>query len=156
MPASAKVAALRKTVHAACRELGYDAEMRRDVQLEVTGKASMKDFGVADFEAMKKALKARGWKPSDGRGKGGAQRRWRSTSPRADIRYIHVLWRLLAEAGVYQPCVAMLNAFINNTRFAAKWGHAQRDVDMLPAEMAQDVIEALKDIAARNGVEIAR
>lgn len=156
MPRAPDTAALRRQLFAGYRDLGYDEEMRRDVQFEVTGKRSLTEFGVADFQAMKRALKARGWKPSGGRGRNGAKRRWRSQSPRADIRYIHVLWRLLAEAGVFAPGAAALNGFLNGTKFAAKWGHGTRDIDMIPPEMAQDVIEALKTIAARHGVRIEK
>ncbi|MEM7270153.1 MAG: phage protein GemA/Gp16 family protein [Pseudomonadota bacterium] len=146
--------ALQRQIHGACRQLGYDAEMRRDVQIEATGKASMKDFKIADYDAMKRALKARGWKPG-GHAKS-TKPRWRKEAKRADQRFIYVLWRLLADAGVVAPGAAALRGFISSNNFADKWGEAATAVEMLSVERAYDVIEALKALCHRHGVEIAR
>lgn len=149
------LASAKRSIHAACRDLGIDAETRHDLQLRITGKTSTRDMTAGDVRKMQAELRRQGWSPArKKRGAGGG--RWRTKSPRADIRKIHVLWRLLAEAGVYQPGARALNAFINSTKFAAKYGHAERDVDMLPEDFAQDVIEALKVICRRNGVKVSR
>ncbi len=143
---------LKREIHGACRQLGLDSDTRHALQLQATGKASMTEMGRADLLKLKDALKAKGYTPRPRAEK--HAKNWRTKSPRPEIRKIHVLWRLLADAGVQQRGARALNAFINSTKFAAKWGHNPRDVDMLPGEMAMDVIEALKVICRRNGISV--
>ena len=40
---------LMRACHAACRAVGLDEEARRDMQMAVTGKTSMRDMGAADL-----------------------------------------------------------------------------------------------------------
>lgn len=140
---------LQKLIHVGCRELGIDAETRRDLQLVATGKASMSDMTEAELQKVVEALKARGFHPE--RSGGFA----RPVSPRADIRFIHVLWRQLALAGALKVTGRKgLNAFIR-ARFEKKWGAVPLDVDALrdPAQI-NDVTRALKDWCARVGVKL--
>lgn len=51
-------AARIKAVHAACRALGLDAEARHDLQLTLTGKASLADMSFAEVTAVLDHLKA--------------------------------------------------------------------------------------------------
>jgi phage gp16-like protein len=143
---------LQKLVHVGCRELGLDADMRRDLQLLVTGKASMADMNDGDLNKVVDALKKRGFDPAKGKG-----RKLRAPAARPDVRYCHVLWRLLAEAGVVTSSGPKgLNAFIR-TRFAAHWGATPIDIDRM-ADTAQiaDVTEALKAMCRRAGVKTTR
>ena len=142
------VRSLQKLIHAACRQLGLDADARRDLQLRVTGKASMREMAEADLRAVAKELKGQGFDP--------AARR-RKAAPRSDLRFIHVIWRLLGEAGALnRPGRAGLNAFIR-ARFTDKWGSVPIDVDALrDAGQINDVIRALKDWCERAGVELDR
>ncbi len=143
--------ALQKLVHVGCRELGIDAETRRDLQLVVTGKASMREMGEADLEKLVEALKARGFAPSGDPANG---KRGRPAARRGDVRYAHVLWRLLAEKGAVKVAGRRgLNAFVR-ARFEAHWGHVPIDIDaMSDWERIKDVIDALKAMCRRAGID---
>lgn len=139
---------LQKLVHVACRELGLDGEARRDLQLAVTGKASMLDMTEADLTRLMDRLKADGFKVSP---------KPRSTKPaasRADLRLIHVLWSKLGQKGVLdRPDRAGLNAFIR-ARFEATWVSVPADVDMLRDHKQIDaVVQSLKDWGRRAGID---
>ena len=140
-------AALIRKVHIGCRQLGLDTETRHDLQRQVTGKDSLSAMTEAELKQVLKALENRGFKPTaKGRHK---------PAPRADLRYCHKLWSLLAEAGaVNVPGRAGLNAFVR-ARFGKKWGSVPADIDML-VEWGQiaDVVDALKAMCARTGVEL--
>lgn len=140
--------ALQQTVHVACRELGLDGEARRDLQLAVTGKASMTDMDDADLEKLLARLKADGFTVRGGR---------KPQAPRQDLKFVHVLWWLLAEAGaVERPGRAGLNAFVQ-VRFGAAWGAVPADIDMIRDHKQIDaVIEALKAMCRRAGITIQR
>ncbi|QYK42844.1 MAG: regulatory protein GemA [Paracoccaceae bacterium] len=141
--------ALKTLIHVAARDLCLDAETRRDLQLTVTGKASLTDMTEADLEAVVEALKKRGFKPS-----GGARAR-RAAAPRGDLRLAHVLWGKLSKAGaVATPGAKGLNAFVR-VRFGAAWGAEPIDVDSLrDARKIATLIEALKAMCARAGIEV--
>ena len=49
-----------KLIHVACRDLGLDEDTRRDLQLVVTGKDSLKAMSEPELEAVVAALKAKG------------------------------------------------------------------------------------------------
>lgn len=129
--------ALQKTIHVACRALGLNAEQRRELQLVVTGKASMRDMDEGDLQRVLDRLKVDGFKIK-GSGK-------RKAAPRADLRLVHVLWRKLGEAGALKrPDRDGLNAFVR-TRFGDVWGAVPADIDMLQdAEKIDAVVQALK------------
>ena len=138
---------LRKVIHAGCRELGIDQDTRRDLQLVACNKESMSDMDEADLGKVVEALKARGFKPTQG-GK-------RPSAKRADVRFCHVMWRLLHEAGQAKVGGAKgLNAFIR-ARFEKTWGHVPIDIDAMTDWRAiNDVVQALKDWCFRAGVEL--
>lgn len=149
---------LKRMIHVGCKQLGLDDDTRRDLQLVATGKASMADMSEADLRRMIKALKQRGFKPygnayftsrHDGKKKG------RPAAPRADLRFVHVLWKLLGDAGALKrPGRDGLNAFIRS-RFEGKWQSVPIDVDALrDAGQINDVTRALKDMCLRNGIKV--
>lgn len=140
---------LQKLIFAGCRALGLDAETRHDLQLAATGKASLSDMSVAEQRKVLDALKAKGFRV-DTKGK-------RPQAGRADVRYLHVLWRLLAEAGaVDKPGPVGLNLFVRR-RFERAWGAVPLDVDTLTdAKQINDVTRALRDMCRRAGVEVDR
>lgn len=142
--------ALQKLVHVGCRELGLDGEVRRDLQLVVTGKASMLDMDEADLNKLVAALKERGFKPYAGK-----SRAKRPAAKRGDVRFAHVLWGKLHKAGaVNQGGAKGLNAFIRS-RFEKSWGAAVFDVDtMQDARQIATLIEALKGMCARAGIDL--
>jgi phage gp16-like protein len=140
--------ALQKMVHVGCRELGIDGETRRDLQLLVTGKASMLDMTEADLSKLVTALKEKGFKPHAGKA-----RAQRPAAKRADTRFAHVLWGKLHKAGAVDLGGAKgLNAFIR-ARFEKSWGAAIFDIDaMQDHRQIATVIEALKGMCARAGI----
>jgi phage gp16-like protein len=145
------MSALLKTIHVACRQLGLDAETRRDLQLVATGKASLKDMTASEQQLVLDALKAKGFQPnSAGTGKKG----WRNPASRRDVRMCHVLWGKLVRAGAVQlPGATGLNAFIR-ARFEAAWGAVPIDIDsMRDWKQIAAVIEALKAMCRRSGIE---
>lgn len=140
------MAALARTIHVACKQLGIDNDTRHDLQLRVTGKASLTDMTPAEQQAVLKELEARGWKKTSGK---------RPAAKRGDTRFAHVLWGKLHVAGVVdRPGAAGLNAFVR-ARFESAWGASVMDVDQMrdPAQIAS-VIEALKAMCRRAGVAI--
>lgn len=144
--------ALQKQIHMACRELGFDAEARHDIQLAACGKASMRDMSVTDLQLVVGHLKGQGWK---GGSQGGDKRRKFKAAPRADLRLVHVLWRKLGVAGVLrEPGRAGLNTFIRS-RFEGTWKSVPIDVDTLRDHtQISQLINALKDWCAREGVDL--
>ena len=147
--------ALQKLIHAGCRELGLDTDTRRELQLVATGRASMADMTEADLRKLLDALKARGFK-ADFKGASTGRKRY-APAPREDLRYVHVLWRLLTEAGeIKRPGRAGLNAFIR-ARFEAGWGSVPIDIDtMTDAAQINAVVRALKDMCRRANVSYER
>lgn len=151
------VLTLKRMIHVGCKELGLDDETRRGLQLIATGKASMAEMNEAELQQVVAALKKRGFKPygntyytgRKSRGKGYAP------APRADLRFVHVLWKLLGEAGALKrPGRDGLNAFIRS-RFEGKWQSVPIDIDALrDAGQINDVTRALKDMCKRAGVVV--
>ncbi len=142
--------ALIKTIHVGCRQLGLDNDTRRDLQLNVVGKASLADMTPAEQQQVLDALKARGFKP----GFKGASKGRRAPAPRGDLRYVHVLWRLLSDAGAVKVAGRDgLNAFVR-ARFEAHWSSVPIDIDTLrDAGQITDVVRALKAMCKRAGIE---
>jgi hypothetical protein len=142
-------ASLIRTIHVACRELGLDEDARRALQLRVVGKASLKDMDPREQQAVVDALKKQGFKlSSKGR---------RKPAARADVRFAHVLWRLLHEQGAVKVAgAAGLNAFVRE-RFGAHWGAVPIDIDTLSDfERIRDVTEALKAMCKRAGISVTK
>lgn len=140
---------LQRLIHVGCREMGIAPEDRHALQMLATGKESLADMSEAELHKVVAALKARGFRPQN-TGK-------RPPAARGDVRYCHVLWRLLHEAGaVNVPGPDGLNAFIRS-RFAKSWGAAPIDIDaMRDWKQIRDVVRALKDWCHRSGVEIGQ
>lgn len=140
---------LQRMIHVGCKQLGLDNDTRHDLQLVATGKASMADMSEAELLKVVEALRQRGFKTGF---KKAAKGRY-APAPRADLKLVHVLWRLLGEAGALKkPGRDGLNAFLR-TRFEKKWGAVPIDVDALQdAGQINDVIRALKDWCNRAGV----
>jgi phage gp16-like protein len=142
---------LQRMIHVGCKQLGIDADTRHDLQLVVTGKASMSEMTEAELQRVVDALKQKGFKTGFKKGVKGR----RAIAPRADLRFVHVLWRRLGEAGAAKrPGREGLNAFIRS-RFEGKWQSVPIDIDALrDAGQINDVIRALKDMCKRAGVDV--
>ena len=142
---------LQRMIHVGCKQLGLDADARHDLQLLVTGKDSMSDMTDAELQKVIQALQQRGFKS----GFKGPVKGRRATAPRADLRFVHVLWKLLGEAGALKkPGRDGLNAFIRS-RFEGKWQSVPIDIDALrDAGQINDVTRALKDMCRRAGIAV--
>lgn len=140
--------ALQRLIFAACRQLGLGDEARRDLQVSVTGKASMRDMTEADLKLVINRLKEDGFVDSTPR------RPRHKPAPRKDLRLVHVLWKKLGEAGALRdPSRAGLNAFIRS-RFGNSWGAVPADVDMLTQwEQIDQVIQSLKSWGERADID---
>lgn len=143
--------ALQRMIHAGCRQLGIDAETRHDLQLVATGKASMADMTEEDLQKVVEALRERGFNTGFKPGQKGR----RTAAPRADLRFVHVLWGKLAAAGALKkPGREGLNAFLRSS-FEGKWQSVPIDIDALrDAGQIDDVVQALKAWCRRAGVKI--
>jgi len=133
---------LMRGVHAACRKLGLNDDARHEVQLRVTGKASMRDMTPRDLARLLDHFN---------RQQGRSTRQSRPLAPRGDLRLIHALWSELGRRGALdRPGRAGLNAFIR-ARFGMHWGHVPIDIDAL-TDTAQitDVIQALRAMLDRT------
>lgn len=140
------MSALVRTIHVACKQLGIDAETRHDLQLRMTGKASLSDMTSSEQEKVLAELKARGFRVAGGK---------RPSARRGDVRFAHVLWGKLHRAGAVDKAgAAGLNAFVRS-RFAQAWGAAVLDIDQMrdPGQIAA-VIEALKAMCTRAGIDL--
>lgn len=142
---------LQRQIHVGCKQLGLDNDARHDLQLLATGKASMADMTVSDLNSVLKALVNRGFKPGF---KGGPKGK-RPPAPRADLRLVHVMWKLLGEANALQkPGRDGLNAFVRS-QFEGKWQSVPIDIDALrEASQINDVVQALKAMCRRAGVKL--
>jgi phage gp16-like protein len=137
------------TIHVACKQLGIEQEARHDMQLRVVGKASLKDMTPAEQLQVLEHLRSQGFKTTT---PGNARRKRAS---RGDVRFCHVLWTKLAQAGAVDVAGAKgLNAFIR-AAFGAAWGSVPLDVDQMHdhAQIAT-VIEALKAMCTRAGIKL--
>ena len=179
-PRSARLRLMR-ACHAACRALKLDDDARHDVQLAVTGHASMRDMNNNDLARLLAHLNRRTGYGTRRRRTGGhagaktgaqtdaqtgaqtgaepgAAARHHShpyphpVAPRADLRLIHALWGELGRRGALtRPGRAGLNAFIR-ARFEGHWTFVPIDVDALrEARRINDVIRALRAMLARAG-----
>ena len=143
---------LATLIHVGCRQLGLDEDTRRDLQLRIVGKASLKDMTLAEQDKVLAALKAEGFKPVAGQAKG---RKRRPQAGRGDTRFAHVLWGKLHRAGVVdQAGAAGLNAFVR-ARFEKSWGAVPIDIDTITDHrQIATVIEALKAMCGRAGIDL--
>lgn len=139
---------LLRLIHVGARELGLDADTRHDLQMQAVGKASLRDMTEPELKKVLRVLEQKGFTPRPGR-------KGRKPAPRADIRFCHVMWRLLHEAGEARVAgAAGLNAFIR-ARFERTWGHVPLDIDQMREwEQIDDVVQALKQWCARAGIEL--
>lgn len=144
------VTALRRAVHAACRELGLSEDLRRDVQEAATGKASMRDMTAADLRAVLSHLRERGWEGSTPGVHG------RPAAPHSYQRLVYALWGELKRRGVWrQPDATSLYRFAGRVLGHGPKAARESGVIGLMKPEAMDprqcarVIEALKDIGNR-------
>jgi hypothetical protein len=137
-------------IHVAAKALGLDEDTRRDLQLRVTGKASLRDMSAAEQTKVLDALKQQGFKPV-------LKGSFRKPASRGDVRFAHVLFGKLYQAGKVNVGGAEgLNLFIR-ARFSQAWGAAPIDIDrMTDPDQIAAVIEALKAMCRRSQIDISQ
>lgn len=150
-PKQSRRQTLQRMIHVGCKELGIDSDTRHDLQLALTGKASMSEMSEAQLLTVVEGLKAKGFNG----GFKGAKKAPHAAAPRADLRFIHVMWKLLGAAGALQkPGRDGLNAFVR-TSFEGKWQSVPIDIDALrEAGQINDVVQALKAMCRRAKVKL--
>lgn len=138
---------LQRLIHVGAKQLGLDSATRHDLQLRIVGKASMADMTENELRAVATEMKRMGFR-ADAQGR-------RPAAKRADVRFCHVMWRLLVDAGSAKVAGPKgLNAFVR-ARFEKKWGHVPIDIDaMTEWSQIDDVVQALKDWCRRDGIEL--
>lgn len=148
------IARKKRQIFAGCRELHIDSDTRHVLQLLVTGKASMSDMDETDLDLMLDELKEKGFEAGFN---GKTKSKKHAAAPRADLRYVHVLWKLLGDAGkLKRPSRDGLNTFVR-TRFENKWQSVPIDIDTLrDAGQINDVTRALKEMCKRHGIPTER
>lgn len=139
-------------LHVARRDLALDEEAYRDVLERATGTRSAGEMTAPQRRLALAAFKELGWKPQARKADGS---RRLPKSKRADIRMIYALWWRLAEAGAVRPGHAALRAFVKGRTHRLKWEGAPDHIEWIEPAHAHDVIEALKVMAHRNGVDVA-
>ena len=128
-------------VHIAKKDLGLDDDTYWAALEQVTGKTSCSDIDDAGLAKVVSHFKAHGWKPK------AASSHHRPKSKKRHVRYIYVLWRELTNAGVTNK--NGLNAFVKRQT-------KTDSVEWLTAAQGNQVIEALKDMSKRHGVNLDR
>lgn len=119
-------------VRAACRRLGLDDDARREIQVGLTGKASMTEMDMADLGKVLDSLN-RDWKGPQGH--------------RAHIGKIRALWWTLYWIGaIDEPKDRAIDAFVRRQTGVSA-------LRFLDHRGSHAVVEALKSWAGREGVE---
>lgn len=149
-----------RIIHAAARALALDEDTRRAVYRRIAGLESL--TAMTDAQVGKVAAEFRRLSPVKAAprvAKGGAAK---SASPKAHVRLVYALWWRLADADLAAEGArgraerrAALNRFIN-ARFEGHLDGLQTDVDFLTPALAAKVVEALKAMAARGGLEMEK
>ena len=135
MTAALDAAKIRRAIFARCRETLLDDQARRDLQLRVTGKASLKDMSPAEMEKVLRAL-------------GGRVRRESRTSDLPNGPHtakLRALWISAYWLGVVRD---------NRDGALAAWICRQTGIDAARWATPQQTaacIEALKDWMTRDG-----
>ena len=127
-----------QSIHCACRDLGFDSEIRQAMQANVIGKASMTDMTDAEIEQLRAHLGDLGWQPSfkkDG---------FRPKSSKAHVRKVYALWGRLKRDGVWRE-----KRHASLDRFVARVTGIS-NTEWLDPKSATKVVEALKAMEDRT------
>ena len=120
---------LIRAVHAACRKLGLDDDARRDIQIGVTKKASLKDMDAAEINLVLARIK-----------------RHSTSADRPHIGKVRALWWSLYWLGaVEQSDARAIDAFVERQTGVAA-------LRFLDHRQAHSVVDALKGWCRREGV----
>ena len=96
---------LQQKIQIARRQLGLDDDAYRAILERVTGQRSTKRMARGAMARVLDEMKRLGFEDR-------SKKRFHKAEVRQDLRYIHVLWRLLAEADVVLAGRSALNSFV--------------------------------------------
>ena len=144
--------ALLARLHIAKKELGLDEDTYRAALMTIAGASSARDLSDEAIERVLAEFRRRGWRPGRARSarfshgaRGG--RRWRPRAKYAHCRKVWALWGELKRHGIWRdPNPASLVKFVRRLT-------GVDDPDWLTPAQSNKVIEALKDIGHRAGIE---
>ena len=126
-----------------------DQDQRRDFFERETGKRSQSDMTIREIDHVASALR---------REFGQRTKPVRKDPPH--IAKMVMIWLKLSDAKVVcadarglEAKLAALNGFVNSDKWALKWGETETHYRFLAVHRANDVIEALKDMARRHQVK---
>lgn len=135
-----------RAVFAACKAHGIDDDTRRTLQLQTTGKASMKDMSVFDLDSLLNKLNAR----ANGR----AENEWafvfRLAAERRELA--KKIFRLAERLGAGQkpPVGPMSKRYIEG--IAEQMLGADTVLEFCPPEILHKVVAALEIHCKRHGI----
>lgn len=136
-------AARIKAVHAACRAAGIDADTRRDLQLAVTGKASLSDMTLGEVSLVLDRLNGRG-SPAD---------EWKFVFRLAAERqsYGKKIYRLAQRVGALQtpPAEIASKAYIEGV--TRQMRGTDQPLEFCDCDQLYKVIQALEVYLKRHG-----
>ncbi len=133
-----------KAVHAACRAQGIDDDTRKVIQLQVTGKVSLKDMSALDLSDLLNHLNRRVKTQTN-------EWAWtfRATPDRA--RYGKKIYRLAQRIGRLQtpPVEIMSKAYIEG--ITAQMRGCDQPLEFCDPEQLHKVVQALEVFVKRHG-----
>lgn len=132
-----------KAVHAACRAQGIDDDTRRAIQIQVTGKASLKDMSALDLTDLLNHLNRRG--------KGGNEWAFVFKLPPERRSYGKKIYRLAERLGaLMEPAVAVASkAYIEGV--TRQMRGCDQPLEFCDPEQLHKVVQALEVYLKRHG-----
>lgn len=134
-----------RAVHAACRAQGIDEETRKVIQLQVTGKASLKDMSALDLSDLLNHLNKRA--------SGKAVNEWSFVFKLAPDRraYGKKIYRLAERIGALQspPVPVMSKAYIEG--ISSRMTGTDHPLQFCDCEQLHKIVQALEVYVKRHG-----
>lgn len=136
-------AARIKAIHAACRKLGIDTDTRRDLQMEITGKASLSEMAFHEVSRVLDALNRRASGESE----------WRFVFRLATDRQLYgrKIYRLAERVGALMdpPVPVATKAYIEG--IARQMRGCDQPLEFCDTEQLHKIVQALEVYLKRHG-----
>lgn len=134
-----------RAVHAACRALGIDDDLRKSIQIQVTGKNSMKDMSGPQLSDLLNHLNRRA--------KGQSDNEWKFVFKLTADRQPHAkkIYRLAERIGAVQnpPVAVMAKAYIEG--ITQQMTGTEHPLEFCDAEQLHKVVQILETHCKRIG-----
>ena len=134
-----------RAVHAACRSLGIDDDLRKEIQVGVTGKNSLTDMTAWELSDLLDHL--------NHRAKGTAQNEWKFVFKLAKDRQPHAkkIYRLAERIGAAQtpPVAVMSKAYIEG--ITQQMTGTEHPLEFCDAQQLHKVVQMLETHCKRIG-----